>query len=112
MPHFSSSLSSSSKGSHKNRYNNYKANLSNSSHSRKSNDIKSEGDCEKNRSRNALDIVEDDNEQNYQLLANFLKKQDNYGSEEPSHIIGSTYPIFASTVVLSVGAWILISVSL
>lgn len=98
LHNYSSSLSLSSKSSGKgDKRNVYKANVSGSSSSKKSSSNKD--DSEQMRSRNALDQVDDDNDKNYQLLSNFLKRQDQFGAEEQSDALSQRpYAISPATI--------------
>ena len=68
----------------------------------------------KNSSREGLDHVDEDNDNNYKLLSNYLKKQENYASEEDndskySPTSSSISPVFIITYVIT---WIWISISI
>lgn len=70
-------------------------------------------DISEKRMRNALDLVDEDNEKNILVLNNFLKKQYRYDSEEESMILNVFLPpLTCSTIIFSIVGWIWISTSI
>jgi len=105
----SSSLSLSSKGSNEDAYKGYKVQDSDSSHGKMSFDKKSDSSSDK--AKNGLGQVDEEND-NYQLLTNFLKRQDQFVDDEPgSYIQGESYLLPASTIAMAVIGWLLIATS-
>lgn len=109
---YSSSLSSSSKNSKGNEPLVYRARASSSSDEMRHSSEELE-DFTQKKERNALDQVDEDNAQNFQLLSNFLKRQDQFNSQELSDALGKHSPVLSSSVIVSsVVAWIFIGCSI
>jgi hypothetical protein len=73
---------------------------------------KKDSSSSSDRGKNALDHVEEEND-NYQVLTNFLKRQDQFLPEEPSTTNElDVYTLELSTIALAVISWVLIAISI